>query len=38
MWPFSAFWRQKFAMEDADRVGFHTVAGIRLHREARLAA
>jgi hypothetical protein len=26
--PVSAFWRQRVAMEDADQVSFHTVAGI----------
>jgi hypothetical protein len=28
--PVAAFWRQKYAMQDADQFSFHTVGGIRL--------
>lgn len=28
--PVSAFWRQKFAMQDADQFSFHTLAGVGL--------
>ncbi len=30
MWTLAAFWRQRYAMQDADQFSFRTAGGLRL--------